>query len=182
MPSPIGHSLLGLTFAHIPLKQKLYHSFFWFVFVIFVANIADADFLVGWVLGDINRFHHGISHSIGMAVIFSLLCAIVARHYSDQAKQVFFVSLVVYISHLLADYFAVDVVEPFGAPFLWPFTDQYYASSMPLFRPVEHGNVGEHVTTVFDKIFSLQNAMAAMIEAAIVLPFWALTLWISRKG
>jgi len=72
MPSPIGHSLIGLTVANLPLKKQLYQSVFWLGYVVIVANVADLDFVPGWFIGDMNRYHHGISHSIGAAIIFAI--------------------------------------------------------------------------------------------------------------
>ena len=181
MPSPVGHTLLGLAFANVPLKQKLYQSVAWLSFVIFAANAPDLDFLPGWFLGDINRFHHGISHSIGMAVIFAALSAIVSRLFTNQIRLVFWVGLIVFLSHLLGDYLGVDVVEPFGAPFLWPLSQEYYLSSYQIFNPIEHGNVGEVSHSVFNKIFSLKNLIAACIEMLIVLPLWLITFLYQKR-
>ena len=77
MPSPVAHTLIGLTAANVVLKHKLYQSLLWLLFVVFAANAADLDFLAGWYFNDINRFHHGISHSIGMAFIFAVICTII---------------------------------------------------------------------------------------------------------
>ena len=182
MPSPVGHALIGLTAANVVLKRKLYESVVWMLFVIFAANAADLDFLPGWILGDINRFHHGISHSIGIAFIFASLCAITARMFTRQCKLVFLLALILYLSHLLADYLGVDVVEPYGAPFLWPFSHEYFLAPVQLFQAVEHGNIGETPLTVFDKIFSVKNVIAVCVEAIILIPIWGITLWISRRG
>jgi len=75
-----------------------------------------------------------------------------------------------------------DAVEPLGAPFLWPFSDSYYLSPLAIFNPVEHGNVGEGNLSVFNKIFSTENLLAACIEVAIVMPLWLFTFWLSRRG
>ena len=182
MPSPIGHALIGFTAANVVLKGNFYHYAGWVIFVIFASNAADLDFLPGWYIGDINRFHHGISHSIGMAFIFACLCALIARRFTTTARRVFILALVLYLSHLLADYLGVDRVEPYGAPFLWPFSEQYFLAPISVFQPVEHGNLGETSLSVFDKIFSLSNVYAAMIEVLIISPMWALSFWVSRRG
>lgn len=182
MPSPVGHTLLGFVFANVPLHKKLYQSAAWISFVIFAANAPDLDFLPGWYLGDINRFHHGISHSIGMAVIFAALSALVSTLLTNQIRLVFLVGLIVFLSHLLGDYLGVDLVEPFGAPFLWPLSQEYYLSPYQIFNPVEHGSVGEVSHSVFDKIFSLKNLIAAGIEMLIVMPLWFATYFISKRN
>lgn len=182
MPSPVGHALIGFAAANLILRRKVYQSIAWMLFVVFAANAADLDFIPGWILGDINRFHHGISHSIGMSLFFAWSCYLVSRWFTDQTKQVFLLALVLYCSHLLSDYLGVDAVEPYGAPFLWPLSQDYYLAPVQIFRAVEHGNVGETPITVFDKIFSVKNVIAVCVEVFIVVPVWAFTLWMSRRG
>ncbi len=181
MPSPIGHSLIGLTVANLPLHKQLYHSVFWLGFVVFVANVPDLDFLPGLMIGDMNRYHHGISHSIGAAVIFAGLCALAAKYMSLAVKRVFIVAVLVYLSHLLGDYLGVDPTEPYGAPFLWPVSSEYYLSPTPIFQPIEHGDPGDGNASVFAEIFSHPNMLAAAIEIAIIAPFWLFTFWLSRR-
>ena len=181
MPSPVGHALIGLTAANIVLKRQLYQSVCWIIFVVFAANAADLDFLPGWLVGDINRFHHGISHSIGMAFIFAVLCVFISQRFTARTRLVFTLALVIYLSHLLADYLGVDRVEPYGAPFLWPFSEDYYLAPVQLFQPIEHGNLGEIASSVFDKIFSYKNLLAVLIEVIIIGPLWGITLWISQR-
>lgn len=181
MPSPVGHTLIGFTLANIPLRQRLYRSIIWLVFVVFIANVPDLDFLPGWVVGDINRYHHGISHSIGAAMLFAVLCALIVKQFDGPVRRVFYVALLVFLSHLLGDYLAVDRFEPYGAPFLWPFSSEYYLSPVQIFRPIEHGNPGDANASVFSEIFSNANVTAAAIEIFVVTPFWLVTLWVSRR-
>ena len=181
MPSPIGHTLIGLTISSLPLKSRIYQSCFWFAFVVFAANAPDLDFIPGWLMGDFNRYHHGVSHSLGAAVFFAGIFAFIARYTRYQPKMVFLIFLLSYLSHLLADYFAVDRVAPYGAPFLWPFSNQYYLSSFQIFYPIQHGNTGEGIAMVIDRIFSTENLMAIAIEFLIVTPVLAITFWCSRK-
>lgn len=181
MPSPLGHTLLGFTAANLVLERNFYHSAFWLALVVFASCAADLDFLPGWFIGDFNRFHHGISHSVGMAFIFACLCAFFSRLVSTDYRRVFLLALIVYLSHLLGDYLGIDRVEPFGAPFLWPFSDNYYLAPVPLFQPIDHGNLGESSSAVLGKIFSVNNMLAMAVEVIIVMPLWALTLWVSKK-
>jgi len=181
MPSPIGHSLIGLTVANLPLKKQLYQSVFWLGYIVAVANAADLDFVPGWFIGDMNRYHHGISHSIGAAIIFAGFSAFAARLMNLMAKRVFIITVLVYFSHLFGDYLGVDRSEPYGAPFLWPISSEYYLSPVQIFYPIEHGNPGEGNRSVFAEIFSHPNMVAAAVEAAIVTPFWLTTFWLSRR-
>ena len=174
--------MLGLAAANIPLKQKLYQSLGWLGFVLVAANAPDLDFLPGWFIGDFNRFHHGISHSVGMGLIFAALSALISKIFTDKTKLVFWVGFIVFLSHLLGDYLGVDVVEPLGAPFLWPLSNEYYLAPFAIFHPVEHGGVGEAHSSVFNKIFSMDNVFAAAKEIMLVLPVWVVTFWLARRS
>jgi hypothetical protein len=41
------------------------------------ANGPDLDFLAGAVVGDSGAFHHGISHSFGFGLIFTVAAAVI---------------------------------------------------------------------------------------------------------
>ena len=46
-------------------------------FYIFIANAPDLDFLPGLIIGKPNLYHHGISHSLGIGILFSLILAFI---------------------------------------------------------------------------------------------------------
>ena len=73
MPSPIGHSLVGLIVFHYFKQKNLKWSFLSIVLVILVSNLPDFDFIPGILLGEPNRFHHGISHSFGFVIMITVV-------------------------------------------------------------------------------------------------------------
>ncbi len=109
------------------------------------------------------------------------LVSLIASALRWPVKRIFVVTVLVYLSHLLGDYLGVDRSEPYGAPFLWPISSEYYLSPVQIFHPIEHGDRGAGNASVFADIFSYPNFIAATVEVAIVLPFWLLTLWYSRR-
>ena len=72
---------------------------------LFAANAPDLDFIPGFLIGDPNRYHHGVSHSIGFAVLFalafSLVLVLVKRGSIGRNFGTFFA---LYCSHIGLDY------------------------------------------------------------------------------
>ena len=68
MASPVGHSLLGLGIYSAANKQFDWKTFF--VYIV-LSNLADFDFLFGFVVGEPNKYHHQFTHSIVMAAVFA---------------------------------------------------------------------------------------------------------------
>src|ERR1044071_7547790 len=63
MPSPVGHSLAGLIAYQIAPEIDGMARGRVVALYLLAANAPDLDFLPGLIVGDPNRFHHGISHS-----------------------------------------------------------------------------------------------------------------------
>src|SRR5689334_17351566 len=88
MPSPIAHSVAGLVVAHLALRSNSNlqscgpglapsrrSRVLWAGALIFAANAADLDFLPGLFVGNVNLFHHKITHTLFAAMVFALLSA-----------------------------------------------------------------------------------------------------------
>ena len=73
MPLPIGHALAGIAMRQA--RPGLFFANRWAdaFFFIFLANLPDADFLPGILLGCPNLYHHGIFHSLGAALAVALV-------------------------------------------------------------------------------------------------------------
>jgi membrane-bound metal-dependent hydrolase YbcI (DUF457 family) len=101
-----------------------------------LANAADLDFVPGLVAGDPDLWHRGFTHTLGAALLVTIVAALVARvvrggRWPAVGRLAAFVGAA-YGSHLLLDYVSADVVAPHGARFLWPFSDAYYLAPAPL--------------------------------------------------
>lgn len=163
MPSPVAHSLMG--YAIYLLSQMRAAAVKWPRVVIFVlaANIPDIDFLPGIMMGDLRRFHHGISHSIAFSLVFALLVGTFC-HMTKMIrfKKGFTLAFVLYFSHIVLDYFVLSPGR--GVPFFWPFSDKEFMVDViifPTFDYLSHGTV---------TIFSLHNVHTMIIEALILIP------------
>ena len=144
MPSPIAHSISGyVIFRLFSIKNKAFkfsdkgiYQLFPILFTVFVANAADLDFILQSLTG--NKFHRGLTHSLTFALLFSLLVALITRFSSKKiniCKQIFWLCLLLYGSHLLLDFLTSGGN---GMQILWPFSNNYYKSPISIFPPVHH--------------------------------------------
>lgn len=173
MPSPVAHSLLGLSVGlvfHWP-RGALLNGWFQtlsrhraaLLGAMVVANLPDIDYVPGMLTGDLNAFHHGYTHTLGWIVLVGggiWLCWRSAQDKMGWREAIFlFVCL---LSHLLADMLTDDGSFPYGIMFFWPLTDTSYISPFPVFpRPSK---------AAFMDIFSLHNVRVMMVELLIALP------------
>ena len=125
MPSPVGHSVFGALCARAAGASST-PRWVWYGFGIFAANVADLDFLAGLLVGDINRYHRSVSHSILAVVVFGAGSWIVARWWPrirEVAGTVVLLGVLAYSSHLVLD--ALSQAwrgHPSGQPLIWPIT------------------------------------------------------------
>ena len=164
MSSPIGHSLAGYVVHTIrfgTFKPEGYRNL---LLSICIANAPDLDFLPGFLIGKPNLYHHGISHSLGTAVIFSL-CGILlfqVKQYGSTFKA-FWVCLSLYASHLILDILCLDGRRPHGIPIFWPITSEYF--TFPVLPPIKHSPLDNATIGQFlSDAFSLHNLYVILLE------------------
>jgi len=143
---------------------------------LFAANAPDMDFLPGLIVGEPGKFHHGVSHSFGAAILFGLTVWLAITFY--KRKNNWFGPLlgtILYSSHAVLDYLGADNGPPYGIPIFWPFTNAYYASPIPIFldiqRPMPSG------TDFVLGLMSVHNLAAAIVEFLLLCPLiWATSI------
>ena len=172
MPLPVGHALAGIGLQRVwrgLFFRKGWHDA---LFCVLLANLPDADFLPGLLLGRPNLYHHGAFHSLGAALAVALLAAglfrLTGRRAVPARRRLWpmaAAACLILPSHLLLDCFAVDHVPPFGLPLLWPVSGRYFIASRPIFLDVTRSaDAGDF----FISILSRHNLAAALREAALV--------------
>jgi len=172
MCSPVGHSLAGYAFYQAcGGKGKLARNWWKIVLYIFAANAPDLDFLPGIFVGDANRFHHGISHTLGFSLLFALCMYMIPRFRTKKDFAIFF-SL--YFGHVVIDFLTADSSTPFGVMFFWPFTQKYFISSFSLFSDIHH--------LFLSDLFDLHNIRAMVWETALFLSIVVLLIFIRKIG
>lgn len=170
MPSPVGHSLAGYLICRCTSQDtSRFESGRLFLYCV-CSILPDLDFIPGFFMDEPNRFHHGISHSLGFALGFGLLMSCVLLFMKDQRvirNFVIFFSL--YFSHVLLDSLCEDSSPPYGVPALWPITDNYYISPISVFLDIQRDQVSG---TFIRSLFNFHNFLAILIEIVILLPLF----------
>jgi inner membrane protein len=182
MPLPIGHALAGIAF------QRARPGFFFrspwhdILFFMFLANLPDADFLPGILVGRPNLYHHGIFHSLGAALAVAAIGGwIFSRH-----KKYFWPAALGIFSlfsfHLLLDFFSWDLVAPYGLPLFWPLSGRYFITASPFFLNITRsGASGDFFVSLFNR----HNLAAALREVislgGLALAAALLRLWWGKR-
>ncbi|NIU01746.1 MAG: hypothetical protein GWN01_12820, partial [Nitrosopumilaceae archaeon] len=139
MSSPVDPSLAGCISSAFSTAENSKINFRSFILFIFIANAPDLDFLPGIITGQPNLYHHGISHSIGIGIVVSLILALVLNHKKSLAiAKNFWLYFSLYISHLFLDYLSVDGRPPAGIPVFWPISGEYFIFPFPILPPILH--------------------------------------------
>ena len=103
--------------------------------------------------------HRGFTHSIVFAIAFSLLiCRLIKDRKNFKALkywQLVTLTLMVYCSHLVLDFFTQGGS---GVPLLWPLSDSTFQSTLPLFPAVHHSrglfDLGHFLFISFELVYS----------------------------
>ena len=116
MPLPIAHGLLGASIIAAAHPQPRNRHLLPIVMGIFLANAADADFLLVWVFHS-KAWHRGFSHSIMLALIVGLGLML---SFGSQRIREALVYGVAFASHGIVDFLTTK--EGSGVELLWPFS------------------------------------------------------------
>ena len=179
MASPVGHSLCGyLIFTSTQEKGKKINWTELLIFVV-IANLADIDYLFGFVVGRPNVYHHQFTHSITMAVIVAAIAALIFQYKNPKNfLRLFIIFFLLYSSHIFIDFFTKDTSFQYGEQLLWPFSNNYYLSSISIFRDVHKAQTS---VEFFPALFSYYNFITVLTETVIISPFIFIVRLIKRK-
>jgi membrane-bound metal-dependent hydrolase YbcI (DUF457 family) len=161
MPSPLAHGLAGLAVHVLVSRDRTALADPWRIGVTAgAALIPDLDLAFKYVDG---RNHHGNElHSIGFALLAGVASALAFRMLRWRAPAS--AGLAVFLawsSHVLLDYLNVDTHPPIGILALWPFSQAYWKSPIPLFLDIGRTLTWETVR---------HNAVAGAWECAVIVP------------
>jgi inner membrane protein len=181
MPSPVGHSLMGLIIYHVSARPALSHRWQHIGLCLFAANAPDLDFIPGLLVGNPNLYHHGVSHSVGFAILFAAGCSFVLvllKSKSMWRDSIIFFCL--YTSHIILDWLSIDTRAPYGVPFCWPLSDVYYIAPfafLPDIRRISFSNID-----FIASLFSFHNLWAICVEILLLAPFIFMTLILKKPA
>ena len=165
MSTPIGHSITGYWFYHFSNIERRETDWRRLVFFLIFANLADIDYLFGFIHGQPNLYHHQFTHSIAFAVIIAGVFAGLERvDLKNRFWASFLILFAAYGSHVLIDYFTLDTTPPYGEQLFWPFDKNYYISKFSIFRDIHKGDTtGDFLRN----LFSTYNWITGLTEIGI---------------
>ncbi len=143
MPSPIGHSVIGLCIYAI-INKNLNFKENWkeMFFYIFLANLFEIDVIPQLFGFDIPFFvHREIFHSIAFAFFVAIVLANIINLKAVRSRNIipkFFIVFLLIYSHSLADLFTIDNRPPAGVMLLWPFSSSFYISPIQILPGISH--------------------------------------------
>ncbi|MGH8659486.1 MAG: metal-dependent hydrolase [Gammaproteobacteria bacterium] len=179
MASPVGHSLMGLG-LYLVLSPRRHLSdplrrWKTIALYIFLANLPDVDFLVGFLFyGRFNILHGEMTHNASFLIITSLLFATLCQDHSSLIRSFFTVFLLIG-SHDLMDFLSsqnLGLQRAYGIAFFYPFSQEKIGAPFSLFYGVRHKNL--------EQLFSLENLWTIMYELCVFLPVLAL-IYVTRR-
>ena len=139
-----------------------YHRLRFAALLLLAAMIPDFDFVLGLLVADPNRFHSGITHSLGASVAVGLACGLVA---GERRVRLGILCFAACASHAILDSLTKDVRPPFGVPLLWPLTQRRF--TFPLIGGIDHGATGASVGEFLREVFSVHNLVTLLVEVGI---------------
>lgn len=168
MPSPVAHSLLGYMVSQATAGADGEPQWWRVGLYIVAANAPDLDFIPGFLVGDPNRFHHGVSHSIGFAILFAGVFSVgLALLKQEVIRKNFFTFFCLYASHLGLDYLSLDLRAPYGLPALWPLSDAFYTAPFAFLLDIRRASSFDEF---IPSLFSWHNLAAVGVELLVLLP------------
>lgn len=174
MPSPVGHTLIGLAVAVPALVPRgswatvlrgIVAKWPLLLGAVVLANAPDFDYLPGILAGDLNAYHHYYTHTMGWAVLVAAgLWMVQLARDADRGWRLDLLLLLFLLlsSHLLADWLTDDGRPPYGIMAWWPLDDRFTLSSAPVFMRLHKREWSEFV--------QLHNFKAVGWELVVCLP------------
>jgi inner membrane protein len=172
MPSPVGHILGGVAVFLAGTKKEC-RSRFIFGITLLSSISPDFDFFPGILIGQMGAFHHGISHSLGFAILFGALVFLFVRYVEKSvAVQGAMLATLAYVTHVVLDCVGVNEGTR-GVPILWPLSDERMGFGLGLFGHFRWGDIRDGIGT----IIRWENVLPVLREilivgSAVVLLFW----------
>jgi inner membrane protein len=183
MATPIGHALAGYAVYGFAGRKEEQERLGLLLVCVALAIAPDLDFVPGLLFGTPALFHQGITHSIGFALVVSVVAAAVYRLVIGKGFiVVFFLGFLSYTSHLLIDYFGPDIRMPYGIPVLWPISGEYFISPVQVFLGTYHAESTSATTGEWIRgMLHLHNVSAIAWEIALIAPLILVGRWYRNR-
>lgn len=147
---PVAHSAVGLLGWQKFSEKKNLKTLLIFILI---ANLPDIDFAFYLFLGEkALSMHQYFTHNVFFAAIGALACWPLFKSKRERMGI-----LLVAFSHLLLDYFTIDLVDPKGFRLFYPFSSRVF--NLGIFPNLMKGNWAE--------VFSFYNLLVVGLETAL---------------
>lgn len=151
MASPVGHSLIAVSIvmvwsARFPRHRTIswFRKHAWILFAaVVLANVPDLDYVPGMVIGDLNAFHYGFTHSLGFILAFWVLLMLAGRLCRLDIRRWAVLAAALLLSHLLVDIVTADGRGPYGIMLFWPLSEIRIHSPVTLFPMYSKAQMGD---------------------------------------
>lgn len=173
MSSPAAHGIIGLAIGmarFLPragnlrsLARAAWDKRIPLFICILLANAPDIDYLFGIPRGDLNIYHHTVTHTAAWALL--LASALWAAGWPDRSLRSFLFILLLPGSHLAADFLTEHGPGSHGMMIGWPFSTHTWISPVSLFPRPAKGGLAE--------LLSLHNLRVIAVDILITLPLVA---------
>src|SRR5919198_474018 len=170
MPSPLGHILAGIAVCLIGTRKGS-RSRLILSATLLGSILPDFDFLPGIWIGDLRAFHHGVSHSLALAVSFGLLVFFFTpRREKDSALRAGILAAAAYASHVILDLVSVNEGTR-GVPMLWPLSDQQFGLELHLLGYFYYSDRSLWSVIRWDNVSALSRELV-VIGSLVLLLLW----------
>jgi len=169
MATPLGHALAGYAVYTFTKAAQERDDWGLLLLCVLVATAPDVDFLPGLLVGKPALFHQGITHSLGAAALVSVGAAGVLGLRGRSFPMLFSYCFIAYLSHLTLDLLGRDQRPPYGIPLLWPISEAYFISPLPILLGVRHAATGTASTQEWVLgLLHLHNLAAIAWETVVI--------------
>lgn len=178
MPSPVAHGLIGLALGASAvlapddirgLLRQAWRKRWPLCGAVLLAQAPDIDYLPGLLSGDLNAYHHHLTHTAGWCVLVSVGCWLALRAWRPATRMaVLGWCLLLTGSHLLADWLTDDARPPIGIMAWWPLSDAHYIAPTTIFMRMHKRDLAD--------LLQAHNLTAVAVEVAWCLPLLALVV------
>src|SRR5687767_6116382 len=103
MPTPIGHSLVGIAIGLVAGRSLTRKTWSSCLITVALANLPDVDFIPGYLAGNPREYHWTATHSLAAALTMGALVGAVVRRRGGRFGPAFAAAGAAYLSHILLD-------------------------------------------------------------------------------
>jgi hypothetical protein len=183
VPTSIAHAVTGGAVARAAGGRALAGPAA-ILFVIVLANLPDADFLLGALVGRPREWHRGPTHTLVAALAVALIVGAVMTKRERRFIPVFLLALALYGSHLALDAIMPDRRGEAGIPLFWPFYEGFVYAPVPLpasLRRFLDLPIGANTGSFVRSLVTWRALVVFIVEGLLFLPL-LIVAWLATRS